>query len=368
MYPVVRVRGTAYERGRQYGEQARDRVHHSLRAYARVFKDYATWDWDEVTRVARSFARPIEDFGAAYLEEMNGIAAGARVTLEDVLAINVRTEIMFAAKVRASGARLPAVGECSVLASVDPSGGVRLAQNWDWLTHVLDTVVLLEAEPEDSPAYVTVVEAGLLAKFGLNSAGLTVLTNALVSAEDRGDPGVPYHVVLRALLDCPSARHALVRLQEATRSSSANYLIGHVDGVALDVEARPGGLGGLHAIQPDDRGLILHTNHFLARGFDSVDVGLSLMPDSPFRLQRLRTALRAYGNEPNRADLEVLFTDHVGRPDSVCFHPDPGAAAIDKSVTAASMVLDLTDRRVRLSDGLPCEVGYRDLGVGALGW
>ena len=54
--------------------------------------------------------------------------------------------------------------------------------------------MVLEAEQDEGPRFVTVVEAGLLAKFGLNSAGVGILTNALVCDGDTGEPGVPYHV------------------------------------------------------------------------------------------------------------------------------------------------------------------------------
>ena len=98
--PRVRVSGTARERGLQYGEQARARVHRSVEAYREVFAHYAGWDWDTVRREAARFEAPIAAFGHRYLEEMRGIADGAGLGLADVLAINVRTEIMLAATAR----------------------------------------------------------------------------------------------------------------------------------------------------------------------------------------------------------------------------------------------------------------------------
>jgi isopenicillin-N N-acyltransferase-like protein len=55
-FPRVRVTGSATERGRQYGEQARDRVRRSVGAYERVFRHYAGWDWSVVRREAARFA------------------------------------------------------------------------------------------------------------------------------------------------------------------------------------------------------------------------------------------------------------------------------------------------------------------------
>ena len=91
-FPHVRVAGTAHERGRQYGEQARERVLASVEAYREVYARYAGWDWDTVRREAARFEAPIAGFRPAYLAEMRGIAEGAGIDPGDGLAVNVRTE------------------------------------------------------------------------------------------------------------------------------------------------------------------------------------------------------------------------------------------------------------------------------------
>src|SRR5438552_3672058 len=113
-FPHVRVEGGPRDRGRSYGEQVRDRVHRSIEAYEEVFGGYAGWTWNMVTDHARAYEQPIERFEPSYLEEIRGIAEGAGVAAADVLAINVRTEIMFAAKARDATGR--AVPECSAFA------------------------------------------------------------------------------------------------------------------------------------------------------------------------------------------------------------------------------------------------------------
>jgi isopenicillin-N N-acyltransferase-like protein len=200
MFPHVRVSGSAHERGRQYGQQAAVRVRRSIDAYAGVIAHYAQWDWARVRVEALRYVPAIEDFGPSYVEEIRGIAAGAGVPFEDVMAINVRTEVMYAAKARNAAAVLPRTLECTAFAAV-PSDGrpVLVGQNWDWKTHAFETTVVLECEPDDGPRFVTAVEAGLLAKTGFNEHGLGVATNALASDRDLGEPGVPYHVLLRAL-------------------------------------------------------------------------------------------------------------------------------------------------------------------------
>jgi isopenicillin-N N-acyltransferase-like protein len=362
-FPHVRVDGDARERGRSYGEQARDRVRRSVEAYREVFAAYSGWEWPRVTEYAQAYASAIETFEPAYLAEMRGIAEGAAVEESDVLAINVRTEVMFAAKAREVADRRP--GECSAFA-VTPrrsaDGHTLIGQNWDWLLHSADTVVVLEVEQDGRPDFVTVVEAGLLAKTGMNSSGIGLVTNALVSDADRGEPGIPYHVALRAILDAETISDAHAVLQRGSRSSSANYLIAHADGLAVNIEAAPGDFRRLSLTFPTD-GLIVHTNHFTSQALVGSDVGLWVMPDSPFRLQRLteqvsRIAALSIG------DFRSALADHANHPSGVCCHPDPRWPVLEQGETVASVLMDLDGRRMWLADGRPCTAPYRELDYG----
>src|SRR6185437_15439573 len=213
----VRVEGGSYQRGRQYGRQAATRVRLSVQAYQQTFAHYAGWDWPAVRREAARFEAPIGTVMPAYLEELRGIADGAGLDLADVLAINVRTEVMYAAKAR----QAPRTGiqplvpqppaECSAFACVPAPGQndpVLIGQNWDWLLHSAQTLVVLEVRQDEGPDFVTVVQAG-------------------------------------------------------PRSSSANYLIAQAGGAALNIEAAPGDFTRLYPVYPED-GVLRHTNHFLA--------------------------------------------------------------------------------------------------------
>ena len=359
----VRVEGSSYQRGWQYGTQAAARVRLSVQAYQQAFAHFAGWDWATVQREAARFEAPVGKFRPGYLEEMRGIADGAGLDLTDVLAINVRTEVMYAAKARQAPTKQQTPAECSAFASVPApgqDGPVLIGQNWDWLLHSAQTLVVLEARPDDGPDFVTVVEAGLLAKTGMNAAGLGLVTNALVTDADTGEPGLPYHVLLRAILDCATVTEALKVLQAAPRSSSANYLIAHVSGAALDIEAAPGDFTRLYPLYPED-GLLLHTNHFLAPAISTqTDLSLWAMPSSAVRLQRLRAGRTP---KPDIQDFRTLLADHADYPHSICHHPDPGDHPREQGATIASVLMDLTARQLWLAAGNPCQVPYEPLDV-----
>lgn len=365
MIPRIAIEGGPRERGRQYGEGARELVRRSVDAYRDVFAHVAGWDWERVRSEAERFRAPIAAFDARYLEEIEGIAEGAGLDPTDVLAINVRTEVMFAATARAAAdtRRLP--HECSafaVEAARSAEGRLLVGQNWDWLLHSIDTIVIVEASQPDRPDYVTVVEAGLLAKTGLNAAGVALVTNALVCDADRGEPGVPYHVLLRAILDSETLSDALAALTRAERASSANYLVAQ-DGVALDLEAAPGDYARVFMAEPRD-GVLLHTNHFVNPGFDGRDVAPYAMPDSPFRLARFRQLIAAHPEPLAREALTAMLSDHANHPLGVCCHPDTRLEPADRWQTVAAVVMDPERRRLWVADGTPCAAPFELLDYG----
>lgn len=366
MYPKIVVEGGARERGRQYGAGAADRVQRSIEAYGAVFAHYAGWDWARVREEAEGFRAPIAAYGERYLEEILGIAEGAGVDDVDVLAINVRTEVMFAATARDAdrSKRLPP--ECSSFAVTPGRAGGRLVvgQNWDWLLHAFDTCVVLEAHQDEGPDYVTVVEAGLLAKTGMNSSGVALCTNALVSDADQGRPGVPYHVLLRAILDAETLSDGLAALQKAERSSSANYLLAQ-DGIAVDVEAAPGDYARLFLTYPD-AGVLLHTNHFESPRFDGRDVSLWAMPDSPFRMSRLRDRVGAHDGPLGVTFWQELLADHATYPLGVCCHADERLPGPERAATVAAVIMDPEQRRMWATAGNPCEHAWEELDCSAL--
>ena len=97
----------------------------------------------------------------------------------------------------------------------------------------------------------------MLAKAGLNSAGLGVCVNLLGSDRDGRPGGVPYHVLLRSVLEADSMTWATRHVLRAPRSASINLLIGQAyegGGDLIDLELAPGEAGWLH---PQD-GILVH--------------------------------------------------------------------------------------------------------------
>lgn len=359
-WQLVLASGGPRERGRAYGEQAATRIGRSLAIYEEIFAHYAQLPWAEVRGRGGAFVEAIDGYDVQLLPELEGIAEGAGVDPEDVLAMNLRTEIMFGLDARPSHA---AMKECTAIgcASAPAGGSVLVAQNWDWKPAVRETCVLLVCAPHDRPGFVSLVEAGLWAKCGMNEAGVGLTTNALQSSRDKGEPGVPYHAILRRILTSPTFEEAVAAVTQARRASSANYLLGHRDGRAVNLEVAPGGADDVCATEGP---ALAHTNHFLwpePRPFK--DVGRIDGEDSLVRLAGAQTAIAA--GTASLPEVQEALRSHADAPDSVCVHEDPTLAPVEDYATIGSMVADLAAGTLWVTQGNPCVAAYEPVEVAA---
>lgn len=93
MFPVIEVTGTAFERGRQHGTRARARVERSIAHYASLF-GHCGIRWIDAQRLGAAYRRVIGEFDPELLQEIEGLAAGAGRAVDEILALNARTEIL----------------------------------------------------------------------------------------------------------------------------------------------------------------------------------------------------------------------------------------------------------------------------------
>jgi isopenicillin-N N-acyltransferase-like protein len=354
---TVRISGGPEERGAELGRQAERQIRQSVDMYRATFAHYTGLSWGEVRERAAAFRPAIDAYDPELVPEMAATAAGAGVDLEDILAINTRTEVMYGL-----GAKM--APECTAFgarAEATRDGHVLLGQNWDWLPASVDNCILLEVEATGGPAFVTFVEAGLLAKIGFNDAGIGMVTNLLLTEEDQGDSsGVPFHVILRGILASATFDEAVGAITRARRASSGNFIVASAEGELVDLEVRPGGPEHVHRIEPTDDE-VHHANSFCGPIGSARDRGAELLPCAPRRTRRLGELLAdAHG----RLDTELakeLLQDHDGLPTAICRHADESLHPLERVVTACSMVLDLTAARMEIAVRAPCQHAYEPM-------
>lgn len=365
-YPILDVGGSAYEMGRQHGATVPERVARSVEIYRGAFQRSAGQDWARALERAQGFAETIKALDADLLTEMKGIADGAGFPLEEIVAINCRTEILFGSPQPAKGLAeaeteaAPAPCECTTIA-VTPlasaGGKTILGKNWDWRAACMDTVVVVRAVPENGPRFVMTVEAGMVARDGFNEHGIAVTGNLLRSVHDGGRGGIPVPVIRRRILNSRRLDDALAAVTKADRAASTNYVIAHESGIVINFEASP---EQVYALYPE-RGLLTHSNHFLAVAAQVQGIGKDVGADSLYRHQRARDLVEPKLGRVTVKDVQAALSDHAGHPKSICRHPDPRDPESGRSASIASLVTDLTARVVWVASGPPCCHPFRPI-------
>lgn len=342
------VEGEYGQMGAAIGAATADLVGRNLEAYQRRFRDEAGLSDADVRHWGGRYREVAGRYDADIRATLDGLADGAGQPAEYIYALNARTEMLYGSAYREEGCT-----SVAVLGSRTADGHTLLAQNWDWNAEQGPVTFLLATRDPEGFSVLTLAEAGMLAKSGLNSAGLGVCANLLVSDADRGGDGVPYHLLLRGVLQSRTMADAHRKVLPQPRISSGNLLIADAGGEAIDFEVAPGDFGYL---VPDD-GLITHANHF-----DSA-IGVKDLKRDTAALTLLRPIRARHLLEPSLArrdvtlaDIQSTLRDHYSYPDSICRHIN----ASDEScvVTVYSVIMDMDARVLSIASHPACEEPY----------
>lgn len=340
--PLVEVHGTPYERGRQHGEQAARRVRRSADIYARALNEFG-FPASRLDQLIGEFRRQIAEFEPAYLDEMQGVADGAGVRFDEVLMINARTEIVTQARLsraaRADGPQPDADDACTsaaVLPARSASGNLLQGQNWDNRVDCADTVIILRVLREDGPDVLTFVEAGGLARYGMNSAGIVLNGNGLASSRDYTQSGIPLPLVRRKALEQEHYAVALQIVAATPKACSCNVMLGTSLGLSVNLECAPDET----FLQYPEDGLLVHANHWSTRvALGKLrETGMATSPESPYRDVRVLQALRSAGPLVGLDHLKQAFDDRHASPYSVCRPPRMGGQGYPSSTTATLLM------------------------------
>lgn len=342
-----------YERGRELGATCAEQVRATLGRYRELWGVFGVAE-DDVRRVGTAVLDPIRGYAPDLSEEIRGIAAGAGLAHWEIGALNARTELL------ALGQGL--MEECTTGVLVPDDSPPLTVQTWDWYDNLVDSWFVWTLPRSGGGSVHTLTEYGIVGKIGVSSAGVSVHFNALRHRRDRGDGGVPVHVVARRVLDEAESVDEAVRIAaaaEVSASSSVTVTGPRGDGNGegwdtLSIELHPGGpavvsraLGAMS---------LVHTNHFVAAEVDEADQVRRPLSTTYERFDLATTSL-TNGRPPNRDDLAAALASHELGPHGTCAHPLPGAPLDERGATLAVVVTEPAAGRMWVHAGGACTAG-----------
>jgi isopenicillin-N N-acyltransferase-like protein len=344
----VDVSGGPHARGVSYGRQAAKEIRRGVDAY---LSQIAAGGVDDalLDELVKAYLPLIANFDEGFIEEMRGIAEGAETPFSHIVLLNARTELLKIAANPAIREALVAKDGCTTIV-VQPErsrdGKLIHAHNWDWKATCADSCVILRVRPDDGPSFITFTEAGALARFGFNSAGLAITGNYLECERDYRRAGAPLALIRRKVLQEANPSLAFKAIYTAPKSGSNNLTLSHApSGVVHDLECAP---DETFVVEPE-RGLLVHANHWQSPVAQTKlrETGVPDSPDSFWREQRAR---RLLGDRPlyTPEDIVEVLSDQAGAPWSICFGPR-ASSMTGESATVATIVMRPSEREMRVA-------------------
>lgn len=344
-FVLYRAAGTARELGRQHGVQCREQL--------LAFLDYL----GKTLRLGRATLQeralrflPLFDRHCPHLvEEVRGLAEGARVPFADALAVQVRGEMGQVEQAACTTFVISGRGTAT--------GQILIGQNSDMDPEVQAVSYLLYLKPADRPALLIWTFGGQLGYHGMNVHGVAHFANSL-----GGGPtwkfGLPHYPLKRLMLEQRTIQDILSLLGQKPVCSNGNYVLCDGEGRILDIELTS---EGFQTIDADGCGFITHTNHFLCGPHARAANDQASLPDSFPRHERMRQLVSDKFGTISVDDMKRFLADHDGFPTSICRHPHDGPdhpSVSARGLTAASLIAEPEAGRMHVSRGNPCTEGY----------
>lgn len=343
MFPLIEMTATKpFERGSQYGEQAKQKIDVCIEHYRERFANGGQ-TWETVKDRAMQCVPLAQKYTPDVLEEAGGIAYGAGRSLEEIMVVNCRYEI----------SKFPKISECTTAAVLPDASADRktyLIKNWDYSQAIAGHVVLLRIRTADGFSAFGITEAGQMVRDGFNSYGVAFVNNNLQSVYDTPGTGLPVTFIRKILWESKTLQSAGDFLMNAERQVSCNTMIANKSGKVTDFETYP---GGTHTIEPVG-GILTHANHFVTN--PRIDA-LGNRPKN--RDARLYELLNAKNGSMTPEYIMECMRDHKYYTLSICGHPDENGDEYSRDrCTVSSMIMDLSGGVAHVCAGAPCEGEY----------
>jgi hypothetical protein len=229
------VAGTPRERGRQYGKQFATAIGKFLEQEIVIpFGSRVTRDG--MLRYAGQCAQEIRGYSLEVFDELEGMAEGAGMDLEEVIAVTLHEEFYHQGI-------LPTAGHCTAIAAGPPDTADKHAyvgQTWDWFVSLYGVSQMLLWKRADGPSVLAYAYPGLWVGAGLNSEGIAL---CWTSTESRGIAGprvgIPSYVLIAQMLYQKSLNDALEEARRAKHAGWFTFVLADSEGRLANVEGSP---------------------------------------------------------------------------------------------------------------------------------
>ncbi|MGF1511943.1 MAG: C45 family autoproteolytic acyltransferase/hydrolase [Myxococcota bacterium] len=285
---LIELEGTPREMGRAFGEQCRMDIEglYGVRVENAITQalNYGQRSVDEagLHRVAARCLQKLQGWRPWILEELKGIAEGARRTTEEIWTMNALTDLRdLVAFGDGAWTRAASDEGCTaLLADRSEAGGRTLVgQTWDLASDNLPFLRVVMRQPLDGAWTKSLTLVGCLTLLGVNEVGIAVGTTNIRATDNR--IGVGYLDVLHAALAETSCERAVQVVETAPRAAAHFYWVADRNRVvAVECSAT-------RCVRREVDGAYVHTNHMTESELEHLEVQGTPMASSYARHARM---------------------------------------------------------------------------------
>lgn len=344
-FPLYRAEGTHRELGQQHGEQAKQQIAAHLDFMCATMK----LSREELRRRALTFQPIFEKHCPHLVDEIEGLAEGARVSFADALATNIRGALT---KAPDGGCTSFVVGGRGT-----KDGEILIGQNSDVIPPVMEFCYVLHLKPEGKPETLMWTFGGMIGYHGINSRGVGNFANDL-----GGGPepcfAMPHYPVKRLMMECESLDEVLQLLKDIKLWCNGNYVLCDGEGGILDVEATP---DGPNVLRDEGAGFIAHSNHFVCSKHATDQNHQQSAADSFSRLVRMNELIEPQLGELTVDHFKQFLRDRDNDPSGICRFAqttDPEADWRTAGMTIGSIIAEPAKRRLHVAVGNKAETPF----------
>ena len=352
-FPHYRFRGSHHQIGRAFGENCAGLIGQHLRQALDRLQRRAGISPEQACQKALAY-RPFVVEHAPFLdEEIQGVAAGAGLTLAEAYLLQLRAELAVGTP---AGRDAEGGDECTsfaVLADATVTGTALVGQNADLPAFYREIATVVELVPDDAPAVLMLTPAGQVSYIGINDRGLGVFANFLTC--DGWRRGYPRYLLSRLALTRSTVDEAIDAVRAVPRASSRNLMMLDGTGTAADLETTPTRDAWLEPVD----GLLAHSNHYVAAALHAEERSPAAgVANSRIRLARMRELLERERGQLDVATMQRVLRDRAGQPDALCRLP--GETPDSDVITFASVIAEPTAGRLHVAVGPPNKHAYHE--------
>jgi len=379
--PILKLTGTPYQMGQQHGVQLKGLIDKYTENTRATYKRIGVTGEPLPTLLARH----IEQFRKTIpkqIEELKGMAAGAKMSFEELFAVHFCNEIASAQPLDLLIKKLKRTQqECTAFAATQEATlqhRAFLGMNNDSSPTSVSFRVTIVAEPKNGYKYISQSRATDNGGYGVNEKGVAIVAPSVLSRDSgealaRGDlSGIYDRAIARKVLrECASLDDALKIVKQMPGGyQGLNIVIMDGYGSMAKVERSYKKVKIIYPAESSsgDNSVMVATNHFVSNEMNPIgptkedtefDVRLHYMTSSYQRYERMMDLLSQNIGKIDINLLQAAARDHVNYPDlSICRHGE-------LVCTYSSLIAQThpNPRYIWILTGTPCENQYMEFSL-----